>query len=364
MTTVDTPVVPHRSVVHRLRVAAVERLTDDAVAITFDVPSELVGEYDFAPGQHLNVAMPDSPDERRSYSICSAAGSGRLRIGVKRIPDGVFSAYALAELTPGDELDVMTPAGRFTPQLTPQHAKHYAAIAAGSGITPIMSIAASVLDVEPASVVTLVYGNRTAGSAMFLDELADLKDRFPDRLQLIHLLSREPQVAEILSGRIDAARLDDLLARLVPVGSVDEWYLCGPLGLVTDARQVLSARGVDSSHVHTELFHVGDPPPERRAEARQAAQVCDVTAVLDGRQTAVTIDDPDETVLEAVLRVRNDAPFACRSGVCGTCRARVLEGSVAMERNFALEEDETAGGYVLTCQSHPTSATLSVDYDR
>lgn len=364
MTTLDAPTSRHRSVVHRLKVAQVERLTDDAVAITFDVPSDVAAEYEFAAGQHVNVAMPDQLDERRSYSICSAAGSGELRIGVKRIPDGVFSAYALEELEPCDELAVMTPAGRFSPHLDVSNAKHYATVAAGSGITPIMSIIASVLRDEPASRVTLIYGNQTAGSAMFLDDLADLKDRYLNRLHLVHVLSRETQQVELLSGRIDDERLEAILATLVPPETVDDWFLCGPQGMVADAQIVLARRGVDRGHVHTELFHVGEPPPERKAQARAAAQVCEVTAVLDGRRSTVTMDDPDETVLEAVLRVRNDAPFACRSGVCGTCRARVLDGAVAMERNYALEGDETDDGYVLTCQSHPTSSELTVDYDR
>jgi ring-1,2-phenylacetyl-CoA epoxidase subunit PaaE len=363
MTTVDRP-TRHRSVTHRLTVARVERLTDDAVEITFEVPEALEDEYEFLPGQHVNVAMPGAPDERRSYSICSLAGSGELRIGVKRIPDGVFSAYALEALAPGDELDVMTPAGRFTPRLDPSNVRHYGAIAAGSGITPIMSIVSTALDREPSSKVTLIYGNRTSGSAMFLDELADLKDRYPQRLHLLHVLSREALAVDLLSGRIDAERLTAILDQLVRADSVDEWYLCGPMGMVTDAKSVLAAHGAAANHVHTELFHVGGTPPERKAEARLAAKVCEVTAVLDGRQSTVTMDYPDETVLEAVLRVRNDAPFACRSGVCGTCRARVLGGAVTMERNFALENDETDTGYVLTCQSHPTSSTLAVDYDR
>lgn len=363
MTTLGTR-APHRSVMHRLVVREVERLTDDAVAITFGVPDALAADFVFLPGQHLNIAMPDSPDERRSYSICSPAGSGLLRIGVKKIPDGVFSAYALDSLAPGDELDVMTPAGRFTPHVDASNAKTYGAIAAGSGITPIMSIVATVLAQEPGSRMTLIYGNRSASSTMFLDELADLKDRYPDRMHLIHVLSREAQAVDLLSGRVDADRLGAILDGLVPVATVDEWYVCGPYGMVVDAQKVLGGRGVPSSRIHTELFHVGDPPPERRAQAREAARVCEVTAVLDGRKSTVTMDDPDETVLEAVLRVRNDAPFACRSGVCGTCRARVLDGSVAMERNFALEGDETDDGYVLTCQSHPTSSQLTVDYDR
>ncbi|WP_053206757.1 1,2-phenylacetyl-CoA epoxidase subunit PaaE [Jiangella muralis] len=363
-TTTEAPRERRRhSVTHRLRVAAVDRLTDDAVAVTFAVPAELAADYEFAAGQHVNVALPGGDGVRRSYSICSPAGSGVLRIAVKRIPGGAFSSHALETLAAGDEVDVMTPAGRFTPPFEPGQAKHYALVAAGSGITPVLSIVATALDTEPGSRVTLLYGNRTSSSVMFLDELADLKDRHPGRLQLVHVLSREPGSTQLLSGRLDGDRLGRVLDTLLPPDTVDDWYLCGPYDLITTARGVLAARGVDRAHVHAELYHVGDPPPAIREEARQQAVTCAVTASLDGRRTEVTVDDPDETVLEAVLRVRNDAPFACKGGVCGTCRAKVLDGAVTMERRYALEDDEIAAGYVLTCQSHPTTPTLEVDYD-
>jgi len=361
-----SPVAPRttrHSVFHRLRVSSVERLTDDAVAVTFEVPPELREEYRFAAGQHVNVSVPGGDEVRRSYSICAPAGSGTLRIAVKRIPDGTFSSYALGSLAPGDELDVMTPAGRFTPALDPAHTRHYVAIAAGSGITPVMSIVSTVLDVEPGSRVTLIYGNRTSQSVMFLDELADLKDAYPSRLHLVHVLSREAQETELLSGRIDEERLERLLGTLVPLVSVDEWYLCGPHEMVTAAREVLRRHGVDRRHVHAELFHVGDPPPRAVDAPPREAAAASVTVVLDGRRSTVEIADPDETVLEAVLRVRNDAPFACKGGVCGTCRAKLLDGKVEMERNFALEDEEVGAGYVLTCQSHPSTPSVSLDYD-
>lgn len=353
------------SVFHRLRVAAVDRLTDDAVAVSFEVPADLRGEYAFLPGQHVNVALPAGDDTRRSYSICSSPRDGRLRIGVKRIPGGVFSAYALDGMKPGDELDVMTPAGRFTVQVDPAHAKHYAAIAAGSGITPVLSIVTAVLETEPASRVTLLYGNRTSRTVMFLDELADLKDRYPDRLNLVHVLSRETQEAELKSGRIDGERLGRFLDTLLPPDTVDDWFLCGPYTMVTESRDTLAARGVERARVHSELFHVGDLPARAEAPAAAAdvAEGSEVTVVLDGRKSTVAVEDPDETVLEAVLRVRNDAPFACQGGVCGTCRAKLLDGEVAMDRNYALEEDEVAAGYRLTCQSHPTTPSVIFDYD-
>jgi ring-1,2-phenylacetyl-CoA epoxidase subunit PaaE len=360
MTTEST--ARRHSVFHRLAVQDVHRLTDDAVAVTFAVPDELRDEYTFAPGQHVNVAMPDGDDDtRRSYSICSSPADGRLRVAVKRIPSGTFSAYAVDELEPGSELDVMTPAGRFTPDLDPANVKHYVAIAAGSGITPIMSIVAAVLETEPDSRVTLLYGNRTSRTAMFIDELADLKDRFAGRFQLIHVLSREDQEAELLSGRIDQDRLRRFLDTLIPADDVDEWYLCGPYEMVTGARDVLFERGVDPPRIHAELFHVGALPP-KQVEITPPAEGSEVSILLDGRKSTVSLEEGD-SVLDAVLRVRNDAPFACKGGVCGTCRARVLDGAVVMERNFALEDDEVTSGYVLTCQAHPTTERVSLDYD-
>jgi ring-1,2-phenylacetyl-CoA epoxidase subunit PaaE len=360
-TTAVRPGSRRHSVFHRLRVASVERLTDDAVAVTFDVPQHLGADYAFTAGQHVNVSVPGGDGIRRSYSICAPQGSGLLRIAIKRIPDGTFSSFALGALSPGDELDVMTPAGRFTPDLDVGNAKHYVAVAAGSGITPVISIIGSILQVEPASRVTLVYGNRTSQTVMFLDELSDLKDVYPDRLHLVHVLSREARETDLLSGRIDEARLERFLGTLIPPETVDEWYLCGPLELVTTARRVLLAHGVDRARVHSELFHVGEPPPPPPLDRPATLSV--VTAVLDGRRSTVELADPDETVLEAVLRVRNDAPFACKGGVCGTCRAKLLDGKLDMERNFALEEDEVQAGYVLTCQSHPSTPEVSLDYD-
>jgi ring-1,2-phenylacetyl-CoA epoxidase subunit PaaE len=360
-TTAVRPGSRRHSVFHRLRVASVEHLTDDAVAVTFDVPQHLGADYAFTAGQHVNVSVPGGDGIRRSYSICAPQGSGLLRIAIKRIPDGTFSSFALGALSPGDELDVMTPAGRFTPDLDVGNAKHYVAVAAGSGITPVISIIGSILQVEPASRVTLVYGNRTSQTVMFLDELSDLKDVYPDRLHLVHVLSREARETDLLSGRIDEARLERFLGILIPPETVDEWYLCGPLELVTTARRVLLAHGVDRAHVHSELFHVGEPPPPPPLDRPATLSV--VTAVLDGRRSTVELADPDETVLEAVLRVRNDAPYACKGGVCGTCRAKLLDGKLDMERNFALEEDEVQAGYVLTCQSHPSTPAVSLDYD-
>jgi ring-1,2-phenylacetyl-CoA epoxidase subunit PaaE len=349
-----------------LRVAAVERLTTDSVALTFEVPPELREQYAFSPGQHLTLRTTiDGEEVRRSYSICSPPSSGTLRIAVKRLEGGVFSGRTIQQIGVGDVLDVMRPAGRFGVRLDPAQAKRYAAIVAGSGITPVMSILAAVLETEPASRFTLVYGNRDAGSVMFLEELADLKDRYPDRLQLVHVLSREERDAELLTGRIDDAKLDTLLSSVIPPDAVDEWLLCGPFELVEQVRARLLARGVPQRRVHLELFHVeGEPVPVRPRSSGGAADAdsAEVTVRLDGRTTTFRMP-PEGSVLDATLAVRTDAPYACKGGVCGTCRAKLVEGKVEMARHYALDDDELEEGFVLACQSVPVTPKVVVDFD-
>jgi ring-1,2-phenylacetyl-CoA epoxidase subunit PaaE len=362
-----------RSVFHPLRVACVERLTDDAVAITFDVPPELREEFRFQAGQHVSIRSPVVGDEvRRNYSICSPATDGerRLRIGVKRIPDGVFSSYAAERLRPGDVLDIMTPTGSFSTALQSGQRKRYGAIAAGSGITPVLSILSTALEVEPDSSAVLVYVNRTTLNIMFLEDLEDLKNRYPDRFQLIHVLDEEPLDVEILSGRLDAGRLGRILDHLVLPDDVDEWFLCGPLPMTDVAREVLLAYGADDGHIHRELFFVGPPPaagsrtpaaPEAGTEPESGAQV---TVMLDGRSQTFVLSENGASILDATLRYRADAPFACKNGVCGTCRAKVVEGEVRMDANYALEPSDVAAGYALACQSHPAADRVILDFDQ
>ena len=347
---------------HALRVAAIDELTDDAVALTFDVPLALAEDFRFAHGQHLSIRGGD--DVRRSYSICTPPSSGVLRIGVKRLPGGAFSEGVVSRLAVGDTLEVMTPAGRFTSQLDPTARRTYVAVAAGSGITPVLSILAAVLEGEPGSRVVLVYANRTHRSVMFLDEVHDLKDRFPARFQVVHVLSRETQEVELLSGRLDGERLTRILAALMPADEVDQWFLCGPQQMVGELGAALTGLGVPAALVHTELFHA-DPVPRAPVEAIAGAPegAAHVTIRLDGRSSSLDLRPDDVAVLEAALAVRADLPFACKGGVCGTCRARLVEGTVAMDANYALEPEEIERGYVLTCQSHPTSETVVLDFD-
>jgi ring-1,2-phenylacetyl-CoA epoxidase subunit PaaE len=351
-----------RPAFHTLRVASVESLCEDAAAITFAVPEQLATAFAFAPGQSLTLRRSvDGRDERRSYSICSLAG-GAPRIGVRTVPAGLFSSWLVDEVRPGDAVEVMEPTGAFTPDLTTPG--RHVLVAAGSGITPMVSIASAVLAADPVSTVTLLYGNRRSDTVMFADDLADLKDRHPDRFQLAHVLSREPREADLLSGRLDPERLAALLDALVEVESVDHWWLCGPLGMVDGARELLTGLGVPADRLHRELFYAEDEPvtPLRHGDTAPEGPVSTATLVLDGRSTSAVLPR-DRSILDSAQRSRPDLPFACKGGVCGTCRALLVDGEAEMRRNFALEPAEVAAGYVLTCQSYPVSDTLTVDYD-
>ena len=346
-----------------LTVAAVDELTDDSVVVTFGVPPPLREAFAFQPGQHLTVRRTgDGGEIRRSYSICSTpsllAERGVVRIGVRALVGGEFSGFATKQLSAGDVLELLPPLGHFGRSLAP--GGHFVAIAAGSGITPVLSLIATAL--PRGDRFTLLYGNRRAGTVMFAEELADLKDSYPDRFHLVHVLSREPQLSPLLSGRLDGDRLRAILdSGLVSSDGVDQWYLCGPYGMVVDAQGVLAERGVPDGCVHTELFHVEAEPAPPRSVREDAAEVT-VTIRLDGRESTFPMAS-DERVLDAALRVRGELPYACKGGVCSTCRARVVEGTVTMAQNYALEPDELAAGYVLTCQSSPTTPRLVVDYD-
>jgi ring-1,2-phenylacetyl-CoA epoxidase subunit PaaE len=342
---------------HPLMVTAVEALTDDAAAVTFDVPARLRGTFAFRAGQCLTVRRGS---ERRSYSICAAAGRAP-RIGVREVAGGAVSGWLVRQIRPGDVVEVQPPSGSFTPDLSVTG--RHVLIAAGSGITPMLSIAASVLQAHADSTVTLLYGNRRSDTVMFADEVADLKDTYPARMQLVHVLSREAHEVDLLAGRLDAAKLRRLLLVTEDVPAVDHWWVCGPLGLVTDALGVLDEFGVSRDRIHRELFYVGDEPPAEvhHAEAGTGPGAA-VTVLLDGRATTVTVP-PGVAILDGAQKARGDLPFACKGGVCGTCRGLVTQGQVTMRRNYALEDSELAAGYVLTCQSLPVTEAVTVSYD-
>lgn len=306
----------------------------------------------------------DGQEIRRSYSICAPAteqpGDPVLRVGIRMVDGGAFSTYALKELAVGDLVEAMPPMGRFV--LKPRPGL-FAAVVGGSGITPVLSMAATLLDREPTARFCLIRSDRTAASTMFLDEVADLKDRYPDRFQLVTALSREEQSAGLPSGRLDTERLTGLLPAMLPVAEVDGWFLCGPLGLVRGTEKALKALGVDRSRVHQEIFHVDEGPTDVTVVKVAAPSDAVLTATLHGRSGSWPVQDT-ESLLETVLRSRTDAPYACKGGVCGTCRAFLVSGEVRMDRNFALEPEETGAGFVLACQSHPLTPEVELDFDR
>jgi ring-1,2-phenylacetyl-CoA epoxidase subunit PaaE len=346
---------------HTLTVAGVEELTDDAVAVSFEVPDDLAEEFAFVPGQSLTLRrVVDGVEQRRQYSISAPAG-GRPRVGVREVPDGLFSRWLVHDVRPGDRIDVQTPSGRFCPDPALLRGGRHLCIAAGSGITPMLSVAGTVL--ADGGEVTLLYGNRTSGSVMFAEELADLKNRHGAQLQLVHVLSREPRDVELFSGRLDADRLRRLLTTLVPAARFDHVWLCGPHAMLLDAQEVLAELGVARERVHLELFYVDQPPPElHRPEAEVAGETTEVTVVLDGLSTTSPLPR-GQSVLDGAQSMRSDLPFACKGGVCGTCRARVTAGQVDMRRNYALEPAEVEAGFVLTCQSFPVGDDVTVDFD-
>lgn len=354
---------------HELAVAEVRPLTPQSIEVTFAVPPDLQDDFDYLPGQYVALrAHVDGHEVRRSYSICRPPTPGLISVGIKRDLGGLFSVWAHEHLAAGDRIEVMSPEGTFTSNLPDLDGAHIAGIAAGSGVTPMMALAAHVLASSPSAQFSLVYTNRATQDVMFLEELADLKDRHPGRLALHHVLSREQRTAPLLSGRIDDEKLNAILDTLLPPERVTEWFLCGPFELVALCRDTLAARGVPADSIRFELFTSDADGPRvdrgRPVLVREGDEVRLIEFTLDGLSS--TVESPvaaNEAILDAALRVRGDVPFACAGGVCGTCRARLVDGEVRMTQNFALEPDEIDRGYILTCQSHPTTPGVVIDYD-
>jgi ring-1,2-phenylacetyl-CoA epoxidase subunit PaaE len=352
---------------HSLPVASVERETRDAVAITFAVPAELRRSFRFEQGQHLTLrARIAGQDVRRSYSICSAVQDDTLRIAVKKTQGGVFSMWANETLKAGDRVDVMPPLGHFNVALDPAARRHYLGIAAGSGITPLLSIVKTTLPAEPSSRFTLIYGNRASATVMFKEELAALKDRYLGRFNLVHVLSREAQDIELLHGRIDRAKADALLARWVPLPDIDTAFVCGPEGMMTAVIAALRGRGFPEPRIRIERFAASIPKHTHVAlkEPEPGHTQCAVTVVLDGATRSFVLEKGKENIIEAGLRSGIELPYSCKGGVCSTCLAKLVSGEVDMDVNFALEDYEVARGFVLTCQSYPVTDAVTVDYDQ
>jgi len=351
---------------HALPVARIERETRDAVAITFAVPPALREQFRYAAGQHLTLrADIGGADVRRSYSICSAVPDDALRIAVKKTPGGVFSTWANDVLKPGDALEVMPPLGHFNVPLAPGAARHYLGFAAGSGITPLLSLVKTTLAMEPASRFTLVYGNRASGTVMFKEELAALKDRYLGRFNLVHVLSREAQDIELLHGRIDQAKAEAILRHWVPLEGVDVAFVCGPEGMMDAVVAALKARGFPESKIKIERFAASIPRHTHVAatEPLPGHSECEVTVILDGATRTFLLEKAKENVLEAGLRHGIELPYSCKGGVCSTCRCRLTEGEVDMDVNFALEDYEVARGFILACQSYPVTDRVVVNFD-
>jgi ring-1,2-phenylacetyl-CoA epoxidase subunit PaaE len=349
---------------HALTVADVRRETAEAVSIAFEVPPHLAEAFRFIPGQYLTLRTKlDGEEARRSYSICSGLDDGELRVAIKRLDCGAFSCFANDALRPGDRVDVMPPMGRFTLEPDPQAARTYLALAAGSGITPVLAIVKSVLAREKSSRFFLFYGNRRAAGIMFREALADLKDRFLDRLSVLHVLSREQQDVPLLNGRLDGPKVQLLMREIVFPHAVDHAFICGPAGMIGETERVLIELGIAPGRIHIERFTPA-PGARRRPPTVVVSETPRAIATIlhGGVRTEVPVA-VGEAVLDAGLRAGLDLPYSCHGGMCCSCRAKLVEGDVEMDMNYSLEPWELAAGYVLTCQSHPTTDQVVLDYD-
>jgi ring-1,2-phenylacetyl-CoA epoxidase subunit PaaE len=373
---------------HKLAVVDVRRETAECISVAFEIPGEIKSLFEYQPGQNITIKIRINNEEvRRSYSICSGPQEPELRIAVKEAPGGIFSTWANRELVKGHFLDVLPPTGRFIIHPDIKNKKRYLAIAAGSGITPVLSIISTTLHHEPLSSFTLIYGNRNRACIIFRDQLDALKNRFMERFALHHVLSREITDAEIYSGRITALKCEEMSANLIDFQLMDQIFICGPEAMIFEIKDWLLARKIAPNKIHYELFTIPvsaerDMSASPRIPAPAAAnavqpnklqpetttdtelQVSDVTVKLDGISFDFQLPFEGKTVLEAALDQGADLPFSCKGGVCGTCRAKLVEGQVAMDLNYALEPEEVEAGFILCCQSHPLTKKVVIDFDQ
>ncbi len=351
---------------HTLKVKAVKKETDDCVSIAFVVPETLKKQFAFEQGQNITLKKYiDGEEVRRSYSICTSPFEDELKVAVKKVDGGKFSSFANDILKAGDEIDVLPPTGKFNTKLQIQNCKHYVAFAAGSGITPVLSIIKTTLQAEPQSSFTLVFGNRSRSSIIFFEELEGLKNIYLQRFNFINILSRERTDAPINSGRIDLQKLNEL-NKLVPHSSVDEFFICGPETMIFCVKDFLETLGIDKKKIHFELFTTPGISVNKVTKIQSSngnAPVSKITVKLDGRSFDFDLGFNNETILDAALKQGADLPFACKGGVCCTCKAKLLDGSVAMDVNWGLEQEEIEQGFILTCQSHPTTDKVVIDFD-
>ncbi|MDQ0037373.1 ring-1,2-phenylacetyl-CoA epoxidase subunit PaaE [Variovorax boronicumulans] len=357
---------------HPLRVKAIEPDTHEAVIVSFEVPVDLQEVFGFTQGQYLTLRHDiDGQDLRRSYSICAGLDDGELRVGVRKVRGGVFSNWINANLQPGDTLQVMAPQGRFFVPIEPASARHHVGIAGGSGITPILSIMKTVLAREPASRFTLIYGNRQLQSTMFKEEIEDLKNRYMTRLVLLHVFSDEHTDSPLGFGVMNREKIGEFLQSVVPAKRIDHVYVCGPFQMNDEAEAALLAAGVPEDRIHIERFGVALPSTSSSGQVGAVvhepqpgdAKQARITIVRDGLQREITFTEGQPSILDAASAAGLEVPFSCTSGVCGTCRAKCVDGEVRMERNFALDKNEVAAGFVLTCQAHPLTDRVTLSFD-
>ncbi|MDI9320262.1 MAG: phenylacetate-CoA oxygenase/reductase subunit PaaK [Phycisphaerales bacterium] len=352
---------------HPLTVKDIHRETADCVSVCFDVPKGLQADFSFKQGQYLTFKKDIYGEEvRRSYSICSSPLDGELRVAVKQVEAGIFSSYVNNELKVGDVLETMTPQGLFTSAMEAESAKNYFLVAAGSGITPILSIIKTVLQSEPKSNITLLYGNKNRGSIIFKSELEALKNKYMERLSIYHILSREQADADLMCGRIDAAKCQYFLEKIVNPQNISAAFLCGPEEMILSTKDTLIASGVAESDVHYELFFsalAAQKQQERKEQKTDSDTMSEVSIILDGTTTVISLGYKGESILDAALSNGADLPFACKGGVCATCRCKVESGTVEMDVNYSLEKDEIERGFILACQAHPRSEQVVVNFD-